>query len=265
MGFPSPAASALLALRSLRTLQEIIYHESSTFPNPYSALCATCFNPHSSPERQILLAPFYRWGNWGQRGGEACLRSHGWEGTLSGPEPWQPVDRLFFTSSFFSLFWKLSKTCLTSLLFFSNLSLLCSGLGGHNCEGCYLLLSAGPWIQMPQLLAQRPCKPHPMSASWADTLSLQSSFRRMKPNQIHHNSTHTHVLPSGTKHAVEAQQSGQWMAESWIHLPTGSAAATETQAGRQPNEQNPYLLQKGKGGEWSAYLWIAMLLGHSLL
>lgn len=76
----------------------------------------------------------------------------------------------FFESPFFPFFWKLSKTCLTSLPFFSNRFLLCSGLGGHN------LHSAGPRIQMSQILAPRPCKPHPMRASWAERLFLQSSF-----------------------------------------------------------------------------------------
>ena len=103
LGFASPTASALLALRSLRTLWEIIYHESSTFPSLYSALCATCFNPHSSPERQVSLAPFYRRGNWGQRGGETCLRSHSWEGTLSGFELAASGQTVFQIPFLFSL------------------------------------------------------------------------------------------------------------------------------------------------------------------
>lgn len=67
-----------------------------------------------------------------------------------------------------------AKLVLTLLLFFSNLFLLGSGLGGHNCGGCYLSLSAGLLIQMPQILAQRPCEAHPTRASSADRLSPSS-------------------------------------------------------------------------------------------
>lgn len=86
------------------------------------------FNPHNSPERSILPIPFYGWSNWGQRGREAR-----W-GHSKGKKSCQGLNSLFAESPFFSFFfWKFGKTCLTPLLLFSNLFILCSGLGGHNC------------------------------------------------------------------------------------------------------------------------------------
>lgn len=121
---PSPLASyTLLALGILGTWEKI-HHRSFTFLSPYYGLCTMYFNPHNSPDMQVLGAPFYRWGNWGQRGCEACLRSHRGEGKLPGSEPRQPGDSVFIEPPFFSSFWKFGKTCLTSSLFVSNQSIL---------------------------------------------------------------------------------------------------------------------------------------------
>lgn len=165
----------LLPAWGSRDAWEKVHCNSFNFHCIYSLLCALmCFNLSNSSGRHInLLTPFYWWGNWGQRGllqvaqpGKKAARM--W--TQVGQWTAGLLDPLSFLP-----FWKFGKICLTSWLLFSNLFILCSGLGEHNCDGCYLLLSAGPWIQMPQILSQRLCKPHPMRASWADILSLQSS------------------------------------------------------------------------------------------